>query len=118
MLVVSRRKDESMMIGDDLQLTVLEVQPDRALIVVARKNVSGRLTSWDETTRQWLGVDKTMPLGDDASCLVQRIRGERVRLAFMLPATVGLHRKEVYEAIHENWGDEPGSTDSSVGLGS
>ena len=118
MIHVSRSRNQSMIIGDDLQVTVLEVQADRALIAVCRRSSEGRLTTWSEISRQWLTVGKSMPLGDDTLCLAHSIRGERVRLAFAMPATIALHRKEVYEAIHENWGDEPGSTDSIDSLGS
>jgi len=33
---------------------------------------------------------------------VQDIRGDKVRLGFVAPAEVPIHRQEVYEAIHRN----------------
>ena len=51
MLVLSRKKGESIMIGDDIEITIVD------------------------------------------------IRGDKVRLGIVAPATIPVHRKEVYEAI-------------------
>ena len=52
MLVLSRKKDESVIIGDDIRITIVD------------------------------------------------IRGDKVRLGIECPATLSVHRREVYEAIH------------------
>ena len=43
--------------------------------------------------------DETIMIGDDIEITVVDIRGDKVRLGINAPATVPVHRKEVYEAI-------------------
>lgn len=41
MLVLSRKKDQAIMIGDNIELTILEIQGDQVRIgIIAPKNVS------------------------------------------------------------------------------
>jgi len=39
-------------------------------------------------------------IGDDISVTVVQIEGDRVRLGFLAPKEVPIHRREVYEDIH------------------
>lgn len=43
--------------------------------------------------------DETIMIGDDIEITVVDIRGDKVRLGISAPASVPVHRKEVYEAI-------------------
>jgi carbon storage regulator len=43
--------------------------------------------------------DETIMIGDDIEITIVDIRGDKVRLGITAPATVPVHRKEVYEAI-------------------
>ena len=43
--------------------------------------------------------DETIMIGDDIEITVVDIRGDKVRLGITAPATVPVHRKEVYKAI-------------------
>ena len=43
--------------------------------------------------------DETIMIGDDVEITIVDIRGDKVRLGITAPATVPVHRKEVYEAI-------------------
>ena len=43
--------------------------------------------------------DETIMIGDDVEVTVVDIRGDKVRLGITAPASVPVHRKEVYEAI-------------------
>lgn len=43
--------------------------------------------------------DETIMIGDDIEITVVDIRGDKVRLGIAAPASVPVHRKEVYEAI-------------------
>ena len=43
--------------------------------------------------------DETIMIGDDIEITVVDIRGDKVRIGIKAPATVAVHRKEVYEAI-------------------
>ena len=41
-------------------------------------------------------------INDNITITVVEIRGDKVRLGIVAPATVPVHRQEVYEAIHAN----------------
>lgn len=43
--------------------------------------------------------DETIMIGDDIEITVVDIRGDKVRLGISAPASVPVHRKEVYDAI-------------------
>lgn len=43
--------------------------------------------------------DQTIMIGDDIEITVVDVRGDKVRLGINAPASVTVHRKEVYEAI-------------------
>jgi len=58
MLVLSRQKDESIMIGDDVEITIVDV------------------------------------------------RGDKVRLGITAPKEIPVHRREVYEAIQREKGEQ------------
>lgn len=58
MLVLSRQKDESIMIGDDVEITIVDV------------------------------------------------RGDKVRLGITAPKSVSVHRREVFDAIKREQGNE------------
>ncbi|MFH1614235.1 MAG: carbon storage regulator CsrA [Planctomycetota bacterium] len=60
MLVLSRQKDESIMIGDDVEVTIVDV------------------------------------------------RGDKVRLGITAPKSIGVHRKEIYEAIQREKAEKAG----------
>lgn len=65
MLVLSRQKNESIMIGDDIEVTIADV------------------------------------------------RGNKVRLGITAPKKVGVHRKEIYEAIQRENAEEDNPTKTS-----
>lgn len=43
--------------------------------------------------------DETIMIGDEIELTIVDIRGDKVRIGIQAPATVAVHRKEVYEAI-------------------
>lgn len=43
--------------------------------------------------------DETIMIGDDIEVTVVDIRGDKVRLGINAPKEIGVHRKEVYDAI-------------------
>jgi carbon storage regulator len=69
--------------------------------------------------------DETIMIGDDIEITIVDIRGDRVRLGITAPATIPVHRKEVYDAIQrenreaarmkmENIGNPPKAGQPSV----
>jgi sRNA-binding carbon storage regulator CsrA len=100
MLVLSRGQDESVMVGNDFQLTVARIRAKRVLIRVSRRNSADRNSGWAESPPAWFENGTELDLGEELFCRIVDIRGDKVRLRFSLPPNVSLHRKEVYEAIN------------------
>ena len=46
-------------------------------------------------------VHQSIIIGDDVEVVVLEVRGEQVRLGIRAPKDVAVHRKEIYEQIHE-----------------
>lgn len=44
-------------------------------------------------------LDESIMIGDDIVVTIVDIRGDKVRLGIEAPATIPVHRQEVYEAI-------------------
>lgn len=47
------------------------------------------------------GTNQTIMIGDEVEITIVEVRGDKVRLGISAPASVRVHRKEVYEAIRE-----------------
>jgi carbon storage regulator len=45
--------------------------------------------------------DETIMIGDEVELTIVDIRGDKVRIGIKAPATVAVHRKEVYDAIKD-----------------
>lgn len=52
-------------------------------------------------------VHQSIVIGDDIEVVVLEVRGEQVRLGIRAPKDVSVHRKEVYDQIHEGETDPP-----------
>lgn len=100
MLVLSRREGESMMIGDDLMVTVSKIDWDRVQIQLSQKLVANRISFFDPTHESWLQPGQSMAIADAVTCTVVALKGDKVRLGFAMPKGIRLHRKEVYDAIN------------------
>ncbi len=46
-------------------------------------------------------VHQSIVIGDEVEVVVLEVRGEQVRLGIRAPKNVAVHRKEIYEQIHE-----------------
>ena len=44
-------------------------------------------------------IDETIMIGDEVELTIVDLRGDKVRIGIKAPATVAVHRKEVYDAI-------------------
>ena len=49
--------------------------------------------------------DQTIKIGDDIEVIIVDIRGDKVRLGINAPRTVSVHRKEVYDMVHQKSGN-------------
>ena len=52
-------------------------------------------------------INESIVINDDVSVLVVEIRGDKVRLGIEAPKDVAVHRKEVYDVIHESGSGKP-----------
>lgn len=50
--------------------------------------------------------DESIHIGDDIVITVVDVRGDRVRLGIQAPASISVHRKEIYDAILRERGKE------------
>jgi carbon storage regulator len=53
-------------------------------------------------------VGQSIVIGDEIEVVVLEVRGEQVRVGIRAPKNVTVHRKEIYEQIHD---DQPSGSD-------
>lgn len=46
-------------------------------------------------------LHQSIVIGDEIEVVVLEVRGEQVRIGIKAPKNVSVHRKEIYEQIHE-----------------
>lgn len=105
MIILSRQARQALMIGENVNVTVDEIRPDAAILIVCGPIVL-LAEAHPEVTRRSsnslsviLRKDQALRFGPDFTIGVADIRGDKVRLAIEVPAVVKVHRKEVYDAI-------------------
>ena len=98
MFVISREVGESVMIGDDVELTVVKLRAKVVTLDMRHTTLRGRITL-DDSFRRDAVVGDVLDLPAPGSCAVVDIRGDKVRLGLDAPKDVSIHRKEVWEAI-------------------
>ncbi len=99
MLCIRRQRDESIVIGDDLVVTVVEIRGERVALAVGHLHSGGRLPMVEQSEPVWLMPNQQLPVGHECVCTVVDVRGDVVRLGIEGPRQVSVHRKEVYDAI-------------------
>ncbi len=55
-------------------------------------------------------VGETLKIGDDISVTVLGVKGNQVRIGVDAPRDVGVHRKEIYDRIHDDSSDADSTT--------
>ena len=97
MVVISRQTNESVMFGDDLLVTVMQIRgTTAALRAVALRRPGAEVQGACDYT---LGRDDSRELAPGILCTVVDVRGDKVRLGFETASKISVHRKEVYDAI-------------------
>ena len=116
MLVITRRKNESIAIDESLTVVVLDIHFDKVrlgiscpseLPVYRRETLqSGEIGSFlsyggDTSSMKVFSRKKneSLCIGSDITIMVVEIRGDKVRLGIEYPKEIIVHRKEVYDAI-------------------
>jgi len=122
MLILTRRVGETLMIGDEVTVTVLGVKGNQVRIGVnAPKEVavhreeiynqikrsidagtyvpstnSGNSSGMLVITRR---IGETLMIGDEVTVTVLDVKGNQVRLGTQAPKEVAVHREEIYDRI-------------------
>ena len=126
MLVLSRKKNESVIIGDVIEVAVVQIRDDKVRlgVVAPREMPVSRKEVWDVIAKEApptsLPVEKLVGRGQvpegpmlvlsrkqnesivingDITVVVVEIRRDKVRLGIESPIEVMPHRREIYEAI-------------------
>ena len=109
MLVISRKKNEAMVIGNNIVVSVAKVEPAQVSLNVdcpleypVELEESGEKINRLDHTPCILARKKleSLLINGDVTVTVVEIREDKVRLGFVLPKELPIHRKEVFEAIH------------------
>ncbi len=62
--------------------------------------------------------NETIMIGDDVQITIVDVRGDKIRIGIVAPASVPVHRKEVYDAIQaENLAASQADTGDLASLG-
>ena len=89
MLVLARRQGESLIIGDDMKITVLNIGEN--LIKLGVNNSEGIS----------LGLQETITIKDGIIVKVVKIDKTQIKLGIEAPEGVAIHREEVYKKDQE-----------------
>lgn len=99
MLIVTRKVDELLEIGDDLLVGPTDINPKMVRLLARGRVMGGSDDGAGFTKSADLGINGEMRLGDHVVITVVDIRGDKVRLAVQAPATVSVHRKEFVDDV-------------------
>ena len=118
MLVLSRKRDEEIVVGDDIFITVKEIRGNRVRLgfeaprempVFRREKFDEILKAGGEIVSNASGKngtlvlsrsqDESVVLGSEIEIFVVEIRGDKVRIGIEAPKHIPVHRREVYDAI-------------------
>jgi carbon storage regulator len=56
--------------------------------------------------------DESIMIGDDVEIIIVDVRGDKVRLGITAPKNIPVHRREIYDAIQREKGQNKESKDS------
>ena len=109
MLVLSRKKNEALVINDNIFVTVAEITGDKAafsLTLPEGTSCVGREAGGPpyaerpvDPSRIVLERDQVIAIGETIRVTLVDIRGDKVRLGVDAPTEIPVHRWEVFEAI-------------------
>lgn len=97
MLGLTRRKDESIIIGDRVEIAVVDSKDGRALLnISAPEGTPVRLNGLMTPDRQpWMSRDDSVKIGHDIEVIVTRVGPAKVGLAVGAPPDLTILRKEL-----------------------
>lgn len=100
------------MIGDTIMVTVLSIESEMATLFVRYRDENQRVEQ-----KLALEIDDRLEITDEVSVSVVAIRGDKIRLGVIAPATFTVHRREVYEALQRDTRAAPRSLPLKMRLG-
>ncbi|MHC4443377.1 MAG: carbon storage regulator [Planctomycetota bacterium] len=88
MLVLTRNPGESVLIGNEIEITVNEVRGDEVCLEITAPNTTrpNRKETWR--------LNEPIPISDNISLMIAGIRGSKVRLGITAPSNVHIARKD------------------------
>jgi carbon storage regulator len=98
MLVLSRQVNESIILGEDILVTVVQLRGDRVVLQIKDSTKPERISS-DEVQTISMERDDEYTVCDDVKISVVDIRAEKARIGVHGPKEMTVHRKEVYDAV-------------------
>ena len=104
MLIISRQVGESIVIGqphDQWTVTVAQLSGDKVRLGITSPH--GAASPHRASAEGLLDV---IQLSEDIVITIVDIRGDKVRIGVKVPATITVHRLEIYEAIRRERGDD------------
>ena len=57
--------------------------------------------------------DESIMIGDDVEIIIVDVRGDKVRLGITAPKDIPVHRREIYDAIKREKGQNPDSKEQN-----
>jgi carbon storage regulator len=107
MLVLSRQRDESILIGDNIKITIVDIRDDKVRLGIdAPKEIPvHRQEVFDDIQRstQMLVLsrqrDESIIIANNIKITIVDIRDDKVRLGLDVPNHISVHRQEVFDAI-------------------
>lgn len=102
MIVVSRHIDETILIGDEIRVTVASISAEHVVLDVV-------YLEWGKAVERSCALERDdhVEIPPNAKVRVVEIRGDNVRLAIDAPKEVAVHRKEVVERTQRAPGKVP-----------
>ena len=125
MLVLSRRKDESIIIGDEIEIIIVDVRGDKVRLginapdmpvhrkeiflkileevvteILCKKEQKGDgLLVLSRQRDESIVIGKSIDILENIEITIVDVRGDKVRLGINAPREISVHRKEIYKAI-------------------
>jgi len=96
MLVLSRSRNQSVMIGDDLRVTVSAIRSAQVWLSIFRRTSPRH---FERVAIECPQPDQPLAIADDISVTLLDVHAETARLGFTLPQKLAIHRQEVYDAL-------------------
>lgn len=94
MLILTRRIDESIKIGDDVTATVLDIRKHQVRFgVKAPQDVPVHRDD------DYQAVGESIRIGDSVTVTAVAFQGNQVRIGISAPRDVAVHREEIYKRL-------------------